>query len=73
MRSPQPLLVPLLVLTLLASPDCCCTTRSSPGRLSRYGVPALRRSSFSLLGVLGLLAYPVLGGLAVLRARRTGR
>jgi hypothetical protein len=63
MRSPQPLLVPLLILTLLAVAFLLFHNAIHPTDL------ALRRASRVALGllavgVLGLIAYPWLGGLA---------
>ncbi|MFI5730912.1 hypothetical protein ACIA49_12385 [Kribbella sp. NPDC051587] len=60
MRSPQPLLVPLLVMTLLAVAgllvhNAIHPTAAAVRRSSRVTVVVL------LLGVLGLLAYPFLG------------
>jgi hypothetical protein len=60
MRSPQPLLVPLLVITLLAVGALLVHNAIHPT------AAAVRRSSrvivvVLLLGVLGLLAYPFLG------------
>ncbi|WP_405057331.1 hypothetical protein OG474_31960 [Kribbella sp. NBC_01505] len=62
MRSPQPLLVPLLVITLLA---VAALLLHNAIHLSAAGV---RRSTrvivvVLLIGVLGLLAYPLLGRL----------
>ena len=60
MRSPQPLLVPLLVLTLLAVAALLVHNAIHPT------ATAVRRSTrvivvVLLLGVVGLLAYPLLG------------
>src|SRR3954471_6238029 len=60
MRSPQPLLVPLLVFTLLAVatllvPNAVHPTATAVRRSTRVIVVVL------LLGVVGLLAYPLLG------------
>ena len=66
MRSPQPLLVPLLVLTLLAVAGLAPAQRDPSDRTTAerpYAVPALPRSSLLLLGVVGLFAYPLLGDL----------
>ena len=72
MRSPQPLLVPLLVLSLLAVAGLLLHNAIQP----RAGLIAVRRTRLAAiiilaLGVLGLFLYPVLGGLALLRGRRT--
>jgi hypothetical protein len=65
MRSPQPLLVPLLVLTLLAVAGLLLHNAIQP----RAGFVAVRQARLAAivllaLGVLSLLMYPVLGGLA---------
>ena len=65
MRSPQPLLVPLLVLTLLAVAGLLLHNAIQP----RVGLVAVRRARLAAsvvlaLGVLGLFLYPVLGDLA---------
>jgi hypothetical protein len=62
MRSPQPLLVPLLVITLLAVAGLLLhhaihPTASGVRRASRLAVVVL------VLGVAGLLAYPLIGHL----------
>src|SRR3954454_11036250 len=62
MRSPQPLLVPLLILTLLAV-GALLLHNTIRARLS---TTAVRRAQLVmilvlLLGVLGLIAYPLLG------------
>jgi hypothetical protein len=65
MRSPQPLLVPLLVLTLLAVAGLLLHHALQP----RVDLVAVRQARFMAivllaLGVLGLFLYPVLGRLA---------
>jgi hypothetical protein len=65
MRSPQPLLVPLLVLTLLAVAGLLFHNAIQP----RAGLVAIRRAQLAAivvlgLGILGLLMYPALGELA---------
>jgi hypothetical protein len=65
MRSPQPLLVPLLALTLVAVAGLVLHKALQ----SRADVVAVRRARLVAilvlaLGVLGLFLYPVLGGLA---------
>jgi hypothetical protein len=65
MRSPQPLLVPLLVLTLLAVAGLLLHNAIEP----RAGLVAVRQAQIAAiavlaLGILGLFLYPVLGGLA---------
>jgi hypothetical protein len=65
MRSPQPLLVPLLALTLLTVAGLLLHNAIRP----RVGLVAVRRARLAAsvvlaLGVLGLFLYPVLGGLA---------
>lgn len=65
MRSPQPLLVPLLVLSLLAVAGLLLHRAIQP----RAGLVAVRRARLVAivvlaLGVLGLFLYPVLGGFA---------
>ena len=65
MRSPQPLLVPLLVLSLIAVAGLLLHNAIR----ARSGLVAVRRSRLAAvvvlaLGVLGLFLYPVLGGLA---------
>jgi hypothetical protein len=62
MRSPQPLLVPLLVITLLAVAGLLLHNAIHPTtiavrRAARIAVLVL------ILGVLGLLAYPLIGGI----------
>jgi hypothetical protein len=62
MRSPQPLLVPLLVLSLLAAAGLLLHNAIQP----RAGLDAVRRARLAAivvlaLGVLGLFLYPVLG------------
>jgi hypothetical protein len=62
MRSPQPLLVPLLVITLLAVAALLLHNAIHPT------VVAVRRAAriavlVLVLGVLGLLAYPLIGGI----------
>ncbi|GAA3085735.1 hypothetical protein JOF29_007617 [Kribbella aluminosa] len=62
MRSPQPLLVPLLVITLLAVAGLLLHNAIHPAtvavrRAARIAVLVL------VLGVLGLLAYPLIGGI----------
>lgn len=62
MRSPQPLLVPLLVITLLAVAALLLhkairPTLAAVRRAARIAVLVL------VLGVLGLLAYPLIGGI----------
>ena len=64
MRSPQPLLVPLLVLSLLAVAGLLLHNAIQPWA----GLIAVRRTRLAAivilaLGVLGLFLYPVLGGL----------
>ena len=64
MRSPQPLLVPLLVLSLLAVAGLLLHNAIQP----RAGLIAVRRTRLAAiiilaLGVLGLFLFPVLGGL----------
>ena len=65
MRSPQPLLVPLLVLSLIAVAGLLLHNAIR----ARAGLVAVRRARLAAivvlaLGVLGLFLYPVLGGLA---------
>jgi hypothetical protein len=65
MRSPQPLLVPLLVLSLLAVAGLLLHNAIQP----RAGLDAvwwarLAAIEFLVVGVLGLFMYPVLGELA---------
>jgi hypothetical protein len=65
MRSPQPLLVPLLVLTLVAVAGLALHNAIRP----RAGLAGIRRARVAAivvlaLGVLGLFMYTVLGGLA---------
>ncbi|TCC65565.1 hypothetical protein E0H73_01080 [Kribbella pittospori] len=62
MRSPQPLLVPLLVITLLAVAGLLLHTAIHPTEL---GVRRAARvaAAVLLLGVLGLFAYPLIGQL----------
>jgi len=65
MRSPQPLLVPLLVLSLIAVAGLLLHNAIR----ARAGLIAVRRARLAAivvlaLGVLGLFLYPVLGGLA---------
>jgi hypothetical protein len=65
MRHPQPLLVPLLVLSLLAVAGLLLHNAIQP----RAGLVGVRRARLAVivvlaLGVLGLFLYPVLGGLA---------
>jgi hypothetical protein len=65
MRSPQPLLVPLLGLTLLTVAGLLLHNVIRP----RVGLVAVRRARFAAsavlaLGVLGLFLYQVLGSLA---------
>jgi hypothetical protein len=65
MRSPQPLLVPLLVLTLVAVAGLLLHNAIQP----RAGLAGIRRARVAAivvlaLGVLGLFMYTVLGGLA---------
>ena len=65
MRSPQPLLVPLLVLSLIAVAGLLLHNAMR----ARAGLVAVRRARLAAivvlaLGVLGLFLYPVLGGLA---------
>jgi hypothetical protein len=65
MRSPQPLLVPLLVLSLLAVAGLLLHNAIQP----RAGLDAvwwarLAAIEFLVVGVIGLFMYPVLGGLA---------
>jgi hypothetical protein len=65
MRSPQPLLVPLLVLSLLGVAGLLLHNAIQP----RAGFVAVRQARLAAivllaLGVLSLLMYPVLGGLA---------
>jgi hypothetical protein len=65
MCNPQPLLVPLLVLSLLAVAGLLLHNAIQP----RAGLVGVRRARLAAivvlaLGVLGLLLYPVLGGLA---------
>ena len=65
MRSPQPLLVPLLVLTLVAVAGLLLHNAIH----TRAGLVAVRRARLVAivvltLGVLGLFLYPILGGLA---------
>ncbi|MFF0270339.1 hypothetical protein [Kribbella sp. NPDC004536] len=62
MRSPQPLLVPLLVITLLAVAGLLLHNAIHPTpvavrRAARIAVLVL------ILGVLGLIAYPLIGGI----------
>jgi hypothetical protein len=65
MRSPQPLLVPLLVLSLLAVAGLLLHNAIQP-RASLVGVQWARLAAVVVLalGVLGLFLYPVLGELA---------
>jgi hypothetical protein len=65
MRSPQPLLVPLLVLTLLAAAGLLLHNAIQP-RASLVAIRHVRLAAiaFLALGLLGLFLYPVLGGLA---------
>jgi hypothetical protein len=63
MRSPQPLLVPLLVLSLIAVAGLLLHNAIR----ARAGLVAVRRARLAAivvlaLGVLGLFLYPVLGG-----------
>ncbi len=63
MRSPQPLLVPLLVITLLAVAallihNAIHPTPTGVRRAARIAVLML------IVGVAGLLAYPLIGGIA---------
>ncbi|MDF2746177.1 MAG: hypothetical protein K0S98_461 [Propionibacteriaceae bacterium] len=65
MRSPQPLLVPLLVLSLIAVAGLLLHNAIR----ARAGLVAVRRARLAAivvlaLGVLGLFLYPVFGGLA---------
>ncbi len=65
MRSPQPLLVPLLVLTLFAVAGVLLHNAIR----ARAGLVAVRRARLAAIlvlavGVLGLLLYPILGELA---------
>ena len=65
MRSPQPLLVPLLVLSLIAVAGLLLHNAIR----ARAGLVAVRRAQLAAivvlaLGVLGLFLYPVLGGVA---------
>jgi hypothetical protein len=62
MRSPQPLLVPLLVLTLLAVVALLLHNAIKP---TETGVRRSRRTAavVLLIGVLGLLAFPFIGQL----------
>ncbi|GAA1119031.1 hypothetical protein GCM10009630_16040 [Kribbella jejuensis] len=62
MRSPQPLLVPLLVITLLAVAGLLLHNAIHPTPL------AVRRAAriavlVLIVGVIGLLAYPLIGGI----------
>jgi hypothetical protein len=62
MRSPQPLLVPLLILTLLAVAGLVLHNlirrHLSPAPVRRARLAAI---AVLLLGILGLLAYPLIG------------
>ncbi|HEY0473712.1 MAG TPA: hypothetical protein VGD34_18715 [Kribbella sp.] len=64
MRSPQPLLVPLLILTLLAVAGLVLHNlirrRLSPAPVRRARLAAI---AVLLLGIIGLLAYPLIGHL----------
>jgi hypothetical protein len=64
MRSPQPLLVPLLILTLLAVAglvlDNLIRRRLSPAPVRRARLAAI---AVLLLGIIGLLGYPLIGHL----------
>ncbi len=62
MRSPQPLLVPLLVITLLAVAGLLLHNAIKP---TETGVRRARRAAavVLLLGVVGLLAFPFIGQL----------
>jgi hypothetical protein len=64
MRSPQPLLVPLLILTLLAVAGLVLHNlirrRLSPTPVRRARLAAI---AVLLLGIIGLLAYPLIGHL----------
>lgn len=62
MRSPQPLLVPLLAITLLAVAGLLLhnAIQPTPTAIRRAKIIAI---AVLLLGVLGLIGYPLLGGL----------